>query len=90
MLLWARLFERYRRPLMASRLMEVHGKVQKSAEGVMHLMADRIMDRSALLDRLNQEEKGQDLPVTALPGPIHSNARHPRDVRIIPKSRDFH
>ena len=89
-LLWARLFERYRRPLMASRLMEVHGKVQKSAEGVMHLMADRIMDRSALLDRLNQEEKGQDLPVTALPGPIHSNARHPRDVRIIPKSRDFH
>ncbi|MBU0555782.1 MAG: error-prone DNA polymerase [Alphaproteobacteria bacterium] len=89
-LLWARLFERYRRPLMASRLMEVHGKVQKSAEGVMHLMADRIMDRSALLDRLNQEEKRQDLPGTALPGPIHSNARHPRDVRIIPKSRDFH
>lgn len=82
-LLWARLFEHYRRPLMASRLMEVHGQVQKSAEGVLHLMADRIVDRTALLDRLGEDGT---MPV----GPNMSRARHPRDVRIIPKSRDFH
>src|SRR3546814_9018869 len=38
-LIWARLFERYRRAVMASRLMLVEGEVQRSAEGVVHLMA---------------------------------------------------
>ncbi|MGC4024436.1 MAG: OB-fold nucleic acid binding domain-containing protein [Mesorhizobium sp.] len=86
-LLWSRLLERYRRPLMASRLMEVHGRVQKSVEGVLHLMADRIVDRTILLDSLSEREvmsadisSRSDLP----------RARHPRDGRIIPKSRDFH
>ncbi|MGC4026381.1 MAG: OB-fold nucleic acid binding domain-containing protein [Mesorhizobium sp.] len=58
-LLWSRLLERYRRPLMASRLMEVHGRVQKSVEGVLHLMADRIVDRTILLDSLS--ERGSDV-----------------------------
>jgi error-prone DNA polymerase len=79
-LLWARLLERYRRPLMASRLMEAHGQVQKSEEGVIHLMADCIVDRTDLLDRLGDAEPDVHLP----------RGHHPRDVRIIPKSRDFH
>jgi error-prone DNA polymerase len=54
--------------------------VQRSAEGVMHLMANRIVDLSALLDGL-----GEEVPIVPVP-----RARHPRDVRIIPKSRDFH
>ncbi|MGH6707142.1 MAG: error-prone DNA polymerase, partial [Sphingomicrobium sp.] len=37
-LLWARDFERYRREVMAARLMLVEGEVQRSKEGVMHLM----------------------------------------------------
>jgi error-prone DNA polymerase len=82
-LLWARLFEQYRRPVMASRLMEAHGKVQKSAEGVVHLMADRIVDRTPLLDRLGEDDMSP-------PRPHSSHAQHPRNVRIIPKSRDFH
>src|SRR3546814_7438966 len=45
-LIWARLFERYRRAVMASRLMLVEGEVQRSAEGVVHLMATRIIDRT--------------------------------------------
>ena len=51
--LWARLFEHYRREVMAARLMLVEGEVQRSPEGVVHLMANRIVDRSALLDRLS-------------------------------------
>lgn len=82
-LLWARLFEQYRRPVMASRLMEAHGTVQKSAEGVVHLMADRIVDRTPLLDRLGEDD-------VSPPRPHSSHAQHPRNVRIIPKSRDFH
>ena len=91
-LLWARSFERYRRPLMAARLMEAHGEVQRSPEGVIHLMANRIVDRTDLLDRLSEE--GQ-VPIQVSRAdvfvhPQMSRGGHPRDVRVIPKSRDFH
>ena len=91
-LLWARLFERYRRPLMASRLMEAEGEVQKSEEGVIHLMATRIVDRTALLDRLGADGT---VPIELSRADVGAHpetprGHHPRDVRIIPKSRDFH
>ena len=96
---WARLFERFRRAIMASRLMQVDGEVQRSPEGVMHLMATHITDMSAVLDRLSDAHDpttplaraSEDLvhgPAGRKPPP--SKARHPRDVRVIPKSRDFH
>ena len=91
-LLWARLFERYRRPLMASRMMEAHGVVQKSKEVVLHLMADRIVDRTDLLDRLSDEGKVP-IQVSRADVFVHPQlprGRHPRNVRVIPKSRDFH
>ncbi|WHO39661.1 error-prone DNA polymerase [Sphingobium sp. AP49] len=80
-LLWARLFELQRRPVMASRLMLVEGEVQRSKEGVVHLMASRIHDRTADLNQLSHGKPSQATPAAA---------RHPRDVRILPKSRDFH
>ena len=54
--------------------------MQKSPEGVVHLMAEKLVDRSADLRLLSGETLA---PVT--PGP-----RHPRNVRILPPSRDFH
>jgi error-prone DNA polymerase len=81
-LLWARDFERYRREVMAARLMQVEGVVERSKEGVMHVMARRIVDRSALLTGLTEEA-----PKTDAPNPRHG---HPRNVRVVPKSRDFH
>src|SRR5262249_40523610 len=77
---WERTFARFRKEVMGARLLMVEGKVQKSPEGVVHLMAERLIDRSVDL-RLFAGEK---LPV---PKPVH---RHPRDVRILPPSRDFH
>ncbi|MHA6769704.1 error-prone DNA polymerase [Sphingobium ummariense] len=82
-LLWARLFEMQRRPVMASRLMLVEGEVQRSKEGVVHLMATRVHDRTAELDRLTQ-------PETRDARPHARSASHPRNVRILPTSRDFH
>ena len=79
--LWARLFEIFRRPVMAARLMLVEGQVQRSPEGVTHLMATRIHDRTSLLDRLTEEGE---VP------PLLRPAGHPRNVRILPGSRDFH
>ena len=89
-LLWARLFERFRRAVMASRLMLVGGAVQRSREGVVHLMASRIEDRSDLLGLLAEEAPRPPLcPVDEVARPVAQN-RHPRDVRILPGSRDFH
>ncbi|KPF62279.1 DNA polymerase [alpha proteobacterium AAP81b] len=95
--LWARLFEAFRRQVMAARLMVVHGEIQRSPEGVVHLMATRVEDRSEVLDRLDDtmttpatsradEFIHPDQP-SSWPG---ARNRHPRDVRVIPKSRDFH
>jgi error-prone DNA polymerase len=96
-LLWARLFEIQRREVMASRLMEVEGEVQKSPEGVLHLMGVRVYDRTAELDRLFEDHRPT---ITLMPADKamdpdprrepHQRAGHPRNVRILPKSRDFH
>jgi error-prone DNA polymerase len=77
---WARTFEHFRKEVMGARLILAEGKVQKSPEGVVHLMAERLIDRSADLRLLS----GQALSTVR---PVH---RHPRDVRILPPSRDFH
>ncbi|UKK83199.1 error-prone DNA polymerase [Sphingopyxis sp. BSN-002] len=101
-LLWARHFERYRRAVMASRLMLADGEVQRSKEGVIHLMATRIVDRTAMLDALGSdrrfdpevcradEVKHPQVPRGRSEGDYAQRHGHPRNVRILPKSRDFH
>jgi error-prone DNA polymerase len=92
-LLWTRDMERQRTVVMASRLMLIEGIIQRSKEGVVHLMAKRVHDRTAMLACLSEndvitpsmahaDEAGR-LPQTGTRG-------HPRNVRILPRSRDFH
>lgn len=92
-LLWSRDLERQRRAVMAARLMLIEGEIQRSKEGVVHLMMRRAIDRTDLLDLLNAPQ-----PLTPQltradevlhPQRPHAHV-HPRDVRIVPKSRDFH
>ena len=102
-LMWARDFEEHRRAVMASRLMVLHGVVQRSDEGVVHLMTTRVEDRTHELRRLSEDHQ----PTITLSRadefirPQHPRGRdprhddpprhgHPRDVRVLPKSRDFH
>jgi len=80
-LIWSRHFERYRRPIMSAKLALITGTVQKSAEGVVHLMANAVYDRTYELDTLS--ERGATTPNPQSPS-------HPRNVRVIPGSRDFH
>ncbi len=88
-IMWARLFEAYRRQVMTARLMLVEGEVQRSPEGVIHLMASRIIDRTELLDRLGDTAPPMPLSrADEVVRPVYN--RHPRDARILPKSRDFH
>jgi DNA-directed RNA polymerase len=48
---WRALYERFRRAVIAGRLLRVTGRLQREA-GVVHLVAERIEDLSPLLDRL--------------------------------------
>ncbi len=91
--IWASLFQAFRRQVMGSRLIEVQGRVQKSPEGIVHLVAQKLIDRSADLNRLSADDR----PDFMAPGIDETlsprqprGATHPRNVRIIPKSRDFH
>lgn len=96
LVIWPDLMEKQRKVIMGSRLMEVRGRVEYDDE-VIHVIAMHLTDASASLDGLSDadrlvppiaraDECNRPIPERAGPG-----ARtHPRDVRIIPKSRDFH
>ena len=79
---WPKLVETFRREIMGGRLLLVQGKVQRSPEGVVHLVAERVFDRSYELGRLSEDSHAISAQT--------SRNRHPRDVRTVPKSRDFH
>jgi error-prone DNA polymerase len=93
-LLWARDFERQRGQVMGARLMLAQGTVQRSPEGIVHLMLRRVTDRSVLLDGLSDASlvpvlAPADEVVRAMPARLPRHG-HPRDARILPRSRDFH
>ncbi|MBS0472815.1 MAG: error-prone DNA polymerase [Proteobacteria bacterium] len=89
---WPKLVKEYRRAIMGGRVLLIEGKVQ-SSDNVVHLVAERIVDRSEELSRLTEDDvrpfqgRREDI---AYQRPDSRGGRHPRDVRILPKSRDFH
>ncbi|CAN7288591.1 error-prone DNA polymerase [Brevundimonas sp. LjRoot202] len=82
LVLWETVFERFRPTAMGARMVVAKGRVQ-SAEGVTHLVVEELADWTPMLG---------DLTPDRAPGSAHEPARgrHPRDVRVLPGSRDFH
>ncbi len=101
---WPKTMERFRKEVMGSRLILVEGTIQSSPEKVVHLVAERLIDRSRDLLDLSDDmvsQKHAMPPAAALIEPLNDDRRehpdnpaqkirHPRDVRILPPSRDFH
>ena len=101
---WPKVMERFRKEVMGSRLILVEGTIQSSPEKVVHLVAEKLFDRSHdLLDLANDTSRRKhSLPAApALIEPLNDDRReqadhpaqkirHPRNVRILPPSRDFH
>ena len=99
---WRKTMERFHRVVMASRLIVVHGRIQRKDE-IIHLVSSRLEDRSQWLGLLSEQGRA-DMPVAIAradevlrpnPGLARSpepsrRAGHPRNERILPKSRDFH
>ena len=100
---WPNILEKYRRAILGARLALVQGKVQRVGE-IVHLVAARVEDLTHWLDLLTPEQgsarptaqgtevHGAGAHGTGMHGgrrPAASPARHPRNQRVIPNSRDF-
>jgi len=94
---WPKVMERFRKEVMGSRLVLVEGRIQSSPEKVVHLVAERLIDRSADLLSLANDAISRKPAVPAGPALIeplnddrrdHADApaqkiRHPRNVRNV-------
>jgi len=100
---WPKVMEHFRKEVMGARLILVEGTIQSSPEKVVHLVAEKLFDRSHEMARLSDNLVARPaLPPASAPAePFHDDRRehpdtpaqkirHPRNVRILPPSRDFH
>jgi error-prone DNA polymerase len=118
LVVWPKVFETYRPVVMGARFMVAHGRLQRApdSEGaVVHLVVERLEDRSADLSLLTHPDEAPKSMLSRGDGATssapdrgerpagwnddprsahrdgHGHARsHPRDVRVLPRSRDFH
>jgi len=102
---WPKTLERYRKVIMAARLVLIRGRIQRH-EDIIHIVCSHLEDRSDWLGLLSEgiadgtaEMKvayaNADEVLRPDPGSARSKthprwAGHPRNERVIPKSRDFH
>ena len=100
---WPKVMAQFRKEVMGARLVLVEGRIQSSPEKVVHLVADRLVDRSHDLMALANDALVRKIGVASatVAEPLNDDRRdhaehpaqkirHPRDVRILPRSRDFH
>ena len=102
LVIWPNVFARYRSVVMGARILLVKGRVQ-TADNVTHIVANQLIDRTSDLQLLSEDAQKDPLrhvldhadevirPIPERSGPPAKSAGcHPRNVRIIPSSRDFH
>lgn len=81
LVIWPKVMQAFRKVVMQARLIDVKGYLQRG-EGVTHVVAVHLADRSDAIDRLANDPGTMSAPA--------ARHHHPRDARIIPKTRDFH
>jgi error-prone DNA polymerase len=83
-IVWPSLVETYRNPIISASLLIVEGRLQRSEENVTHIIATRLADRSRWIAELDAPLPDEnEVPQKRPPG-------HPRQERVVRKSRDFH
>ncbi len=87
-IVWPDVVEAQRRPLLASRLLTVYGVWQREGEGaraVMHLVARKLVDHTALLQALGADAGG----AGAGAGEAGEDPHATRRTGLVTRSRDF-
>ena len=92
LVVWPKIFEKQRKIVMGARLMAVRGIVQRDPDSdVIHVVARHLSDDTHMLRHLSDDIIAPPLSPGDAPGAMRPPPnRHPRNVEIIPKSRDFH
>lgn len=92
-IVWPKMYERYRRAVISGRLLRVTGQLQREGS-VHHLVAWKIEDLSGMLDRLGMPDTTHarsDEAKRPVPPRRPPRARHPREqAKALFPSRDFH
>jgi error-prone DNA polymerase len=92
---WSRVYERFRKAVIAGRLLRVSGRIERDGP-VVHIIAERVEDISPMLSTLARpivpgliEDRSEEIRHPA--SGLRPSARHPREQakRLFP-SRDFH
>ena len=91
---WARVYERFRKAVIAGRLLRVTGRIQRDGQ-VIHLLAEIVEDVSPLLATLGRpvliDASDGRADEAGRPPRAPAPARHPREqARKLFPSRDFH
>jgi error-prone DNA polymerase len=92
---WRKVLDKYRAIVMGARLLLVRGRIERAGE-IIHVVAGRIEDRTGWLSLLSEDLEPLSSSVARadeVVRPGHHRqpaARHPRQMRVIPRSRDFH
>jgi error-prone DNA polymerase len=100
LILWPANVAAFRAVIIAATLLRATGQVQRSAEGVVHVIIEDLQDCSALISTLDVPMARADEgptphrssprnPSPHHPSPHHPSPRHPRNERPLPRSRDF-
>ncbi len=99
LVVWPKVMEAFRKVVMQARLLVIRGTVQREAE-IVHVVAESLEDRSDALLRLAPEGLAPPMSrADEVSRPVQGSVRspqpqppehgHPRNARVIPKSRDF-
>jgi error-prone DNA polymerase len=84
-IVWPAMVETFRNHIINATLLIVEGHLQRSEEGVTHIIAERLADRSRWIAGLDAPmARADELPHARRP------PGHPRQERVVRKSRDFH
>ncbi len=99
LVVWSDVMARRRRVIMGARLIRVDGVIQRTAE-IIHVVARDLEDLSGELYALSDDlmpialdradEGAREARGAPAPRPSTSIRGHPRNLRVIPRSRDFH
>ncbi len=103
LVVWPRVMDRFRSVVMRARIIHVKGRVQ-TADNVTHIIAEQLIDCTSELALLSEDHLQDPLKgILARPDEVsraqtdgrgvekrRTGGGHPRDIRIIPPSRDFH
>ncbi|HQU05559.1 MAG TPA: error-prone DNA polymerase, partial [Acidocella sp.] len=85
LIIWASLVEPLRNQIINATLLIAEGRLQRSVENVTHIVVERLADRSRWIAELDAPlSRADELPHPRRP------PGHPRQERVVRKSRDFH